>query len=210
MKNPLPRLRGRTGGGSFPPLSPPASGRGKKWLHFARAQEGVAYLEFAIALPFLLVLFMGAVEVTRYIIVAQKVEKAAVTISDVVSQSEHITTGELNVLISAVSEVMQPYAFDTDGYAIITSVTKNVGSAYPTVNWQYKGGGSWVKPSLVGSPGLVATLPNGLTLNDKDTVIISEVYYNFKPMLANGIIHNMQLYKVAVFKPRIGDLKTLG
>lgn len=174
-----------------------------------RNEDGVAYLEFALSLPFLIALFMGSVEVTRYIIIAQKVEKSAVAISDVVAQSQTIGTAQLNQLITAVDEVMDPYTFATDGYVIITSVTKT-GTSQPVVNWQYRGGGSWTKPSLVGSQGTVATLPNGLTLLDKDNVIVAEVYYNFRPMINNSVISGRQLYKVSVFKPRLGDLKTLG
>jgi len=174
-----------------------------------RDEEGVAYLEFAVSLPFLMALFMGSVEVTRYILIAQKVEKSSVTISDVVAQSSTIGTAQLDLLISAVGEVMKPYSFGSNGYVIITSVTKT-GTSAPVVNWQYTGGGTWVKPSLIGTTGGVATLPNGLTLNDKDTVIVSEVYYNYTPMTVNQIISGRQLYKVAIFKPRLGDLKTLG
>jgi Flp pilus assembly protein TadG len=174
-------------------------------------EDGIAYVEFAVCLPFLLALFLGSVEVTRYILVAQKVEKSAVTISDVVAQSETITATQLNLLTTAVGEVMKPYSFDTNGYVIITSVTKT-GTNAPTINWQYRGGGSWTQNSLVGTgQGFTATLPNGLTLNDRDTVIIAEVYYNFQPMLEIGdVVEAARLYKIAVFKPRLGDLRTLG
>ena len=179
-------------------------------LHaFKRDQHGLAYLEFAITLPFLLTLFMGSVEVTRFIIAAQKVEKSASTISDVVAQSETISISQLDQLILAVGEVMQPFEFGTNGYVIITSVSKNEGSP-ALVNWQYKGGGSWTQSSEIGGPGSTANLPNGLTLNNKDTVIIAEVYFNYSPMmLDNGVVEISPLYKVGVFKPRLGDLQTL-
>lgn len=174
----------------------------------ARAQEGVAYLEFAITIPFLLALFMGGVEVTRYIIIAQKLEKAAVTVSDVVAQSEEITTTELDTIILAAGQVMLPYSFEGDGYVIISSVTQN--GSTPIVNWQYTGGGDWIQSSQIGGPGETATLPNDLTLIDNDTVIISEVFYNFTPLLENSVVDSSQLYKVGVFKPRLGDLTSLG
>ncbi|MFW0777334.1 MAG: TadE/TadG family type IV pilus assembly protein [Rickettsiales bacterium] len=181
----------------------------QKLHNFKRDQGGLAYLEFAVTLPFLLVLFMGSVEVTRFIIAAQKVEKSASTISDVVAQSETISVAQLDQLIAAVGEVMQPFEFGTDGYVIITSVSKNEGSP-ALVNWQYKGGGSWTQSSQVGGPGSTANLPNGLTLNNKDTVIVAEVYFNYSPMMANnGVIEISPLYKVGVFKPRLGDLQTL-
>ena len=181
----------------------------RKIYQYLRAQEGVAYLEFALSLPFMLALFMGSVEVTRYIIIAQKVEKSSVTVSDVVAQSKTIGTTELNQLVTAVSEVMQPFSFGNNGYVVITSVSK-VGTNAPMVNWQYRGGGTWTQNSQVGSTGLTATLPNGLTLNDKDTVIIAEVFYNYQPIIVNNTIAGRQIYKLAVFKPRLGNLKTLG
>lgn len=182
----------------------------KQILNWHRArEEGVACVEFATALPFLIALFMGSVEITRYILVTQKVEKSSVTISDVVAQSETIGVTQLNQLVTAVGQVMQPYTFNTNGYVIITSVTKT-GTNAPRVNWQYTGGGTWVRPSQIGSVGLTASLPNGLTLNDRDTVIIAEVFYNFQPILVSEILTARPLYRVAVFKPRLGNLQTLG
>jgi Flp pilus assembly protein TadG len=172
-------------------------------------KDGVAYVEFALSLPFLLVLFIGSVEVTRFIIVSQKVEKSAVTISDVVSQAENITTTQLNQLITAVEQVMQPYSFDSNGFVVISSVSKT-GTNAPRINWQYTGGGTWTQPSQIGTTGLTATLPNGLTLNDRDTVIIAEVYYNYTTLIPSELISNRQLYRVAVFKPRLGNLQALG
>lgn len=191
----------------------PIARRFFRFRRMARAQEGLAYLEFAITLPFLLALLMASVEVTRYILIAQKLEKVAVTISDVTSQGSTISTSGLNSIITAASQVMQPYSFGSSGYVIITSVkqtgTYNVSNP-PRVNWQYTGGGTWTQASQIGSPGGTATLPNGMTLNDKDNVIITEVFYNYQPLLStNGVISGTSLYKLGLFKPRLGDLSTL-
>lgn len=175
---------------------------------FKRSQDGIAYLEFAIALPFLLALFLGAVEVTRYIIIAQKVEKATVTVSDVVAQSNSITTDQLDQLVEAASQIMLPYTFQDKGYVIISSVTKD-GSSPPFVNWQYAGGGTWVQSSQVGSAGTTA-LWVPFDLEDKENIIIAEVFYNYSPILDNGLIDIDMIYKVATFKPRLGTLGSLG
>ncbi len=181
----------------------------KKINTFRKAQHGIAYVEFAISLPFLLALFIGSVEITRFMIVSQKVEKSAITISDVVSQSETIGVTQLNQLITAAGQVMQPYSFGANGFVIITSVSKS-GTNPPRVNWQYSGGGTWTRSSQIGTTGLSATLPGGLTLNDRDTVIIAEVFYNYSPLMSSQFFASQQLYRVAVFKPRLGDLQTLG
>lgn len=184
----------------------------KLWF-FRRAEEGLAYLEFAICIPFLLALLMGSVEVTRYILIAQKVEKVAVTLSDVVAQSSTISTSDLNNIIFAAAQVMKPYQFDSNAYVIITSVKQTgapSGTNPPRVNWQYVGGGTWTQNSLIGTPGNAATLPTGFSLNDKDNVIIAEVFYNYQPIiLNNGEIMGGAIYKLGLYKPRLGDLSTL-
>lgn len=178
-----------------------------------REQSGVAYLEFALTIPVLLSLLLGGVEMTRYILMTQKVEKIAITIPDVVSQGSTISTAELDNIILAAAQIMQPYEFGARGYVIITSVkqTGNYSAANPPrVNWQYRGGGSWLQNSRVGSPGTSASLPNNITLFDKENVIVTEVFYNFSPLLVgNGIVSNSSLYRSGVFKPRLGDLSTL-
>jgi Flp pilus assembly protein TadG len=159
---------------------------------------------------------MGSIEMTRFILIAQKVEKTAVTISDVVSQATTITNAELNNIIYAASTVMQPYTFGANGYVIISSVTQP--GAYtvsnpPKVNWQYVSSGSngsWTQTSQVGTVGNAATLPSGFTLFDKDNIIIAEVFYRFTPLLASdGIIGTVTLYKTGLYKPRLGALSTL-
>lgn len=176
--------------------------------HMMKRQEGIAYLEFAIALPLLAALFMGAVEVTRYIIIIQKVEKATVTISDVVAQSQTINNSQLAQLIEAAKEVMKPYSFNSNGYVIISSVTKT-GTSAPKVNWQYAGGGTWVKSSQVGVSGSNA-LWVPFSLDDKENLIIAEVFYNYTPIVPNGVIGSKPIYKVATFRPRLGALGSLG
>lgn len=180
--------------------------RGSK--RFFRGEEGIAYLEFAIALPFLLMLFLGAVEMTRYIIIVQKVEKAAVTMSDVVAQSTTISASQLDTLVEAVGQIVKPYSFDNNGYVIISSVSRT-GANPPKVKWQYSDG-DWPQASQIGITGSNASLPAGLTLEDKENIIIAEVYFNFSPLLTESIVLPGQIYKLGVFKPRLGDLTSLG
>ncbi len=170
--------------------------------------RGVAATEFAIALPFLMVTMMGAIEVSRYVIIHQKLEKVAYTISDVVSQSDTVTTAQLSQAVQAAATIMQPYDFSPNGIVFISSVYQN-GANAPTVRWQYSGGGTLSRTSEIGVVGAVAAMPNGLTLNASDNVIISEVFFRYEPFLTGGIFANDQeLYKVTIFKPRLGALTT--
>ena len=179
------------------------------WALWKRAEEGIAYLEFALTLPFLLALFMGAVEVTRYVLVVQKVEKVSVSLSDIVAQSQNVTTAQLDSIITATGEILKPYTYGSNTYAIITSV-KKTGTNPPKVNWQYTGGGTWTHVSAIGTPGQNATLPSGFTMADKDNVIFAEVFYQFNPLMGYSSLINTTIYRVSIFKPRLGDLSVLG
>ena len=174
-------------------------------------QSGLAALEFALMAPIMMMLLLASFEVTRYILIAQKTEKAAVTVSDLVAQSKDLSTANLDVMILAVEEVMKPFDFDADGYVIISSVSR-VGSGSATVNWQYAGSHSWTQSSQLGSAGNTAILPTGFTLEPNEGVIIAEVYYNFRPILTSaGVVPSSKaLYKIGVYKPRLGELTALG
>lgn len=171
-------------------------------------QRGVAATEFAVALPFLLVLMLGSIEISRYVIIHQKLEKVAYTIADVVSQSDTVTIAQLNQAVLAAATIMEPYEFSPNGVVFISSVYKN-GNNTPTIRWQYSGGGVLSRSSEIGINGAVASLPNGLTLNASDNVIISEVFFRYEPFLTGGVFaDDEELYKVTVFKPRLGALTT--
>ncbi len=175
------------------------------WKH----QGGIAAVEFALVAPILMLLFMGAVEITRYVIIAQKTEKAALSMSDIVAQSEDVSSDDLDTLILAVGEIMKPLEFGSLGYVIVSSVSR-VGSEPAEVNWQYTGGGTWTHSSQIGFQGSSATLPAGFELDPNEGVIVAEVYYSFSPLLIPSILPPSTIYRVGVFKPRLGELTSLG
>lgn len=53
-----------------------------------RHRGGVAYIEFALVFPFLFLLLFGGIELSRYMLIIQKVEKAAGVMSSIVTQED--------------------------------------------------------------------------------------------------------------------------
>lgn len=170
-------------------------------------ETGVAAVEFALMLPFLLLLLVCGFELSRYILINQKVEKSVYTVADIVSQQTSVTTAQLDQIILAASEIMRPHDIGGKGRIILSSIYKS-GDSPPTVQWQYTGGGTLNRSSQVGSANAQATLPNDLDLNDKDNVIVAEFYYEITPLLTGTAIAPASLYKFALFKPRLGLLTT--
>lgn len=178
------------------------------WNHWRDCKAGVAAVEFAFVAPILLTLLLGGYELGQYFLVHQKVEKVAYTVADVTSQQTSVTGAQLNQILESAAQIMDPYEFGSDGVVIITSVYKADATSQPVVRWQYSGGGTLARSSKIGTKNQVAALPDGLTLNAADNIILAETYYEFAPQLTEAVIGEEELYKVAIYKPRLGALIT--
>ncbi len=173
-----------------------------------RTRRAVAAVEFALTIPIWITLLLGVSDATYILLVNEKADRIAFTVADIVTQYQSVSKSTLNDILLAAQQLMSPFSFGANGTVIISSVYKSPGKN-PTVVWQYSGGGSLVKNSQVGSSGGSAVLPNGLTLNDSDNVIIAEVFYNYTPLFINEKIFTQStLYRVAVYKPRLSPLVT--
>lgn len=176
---------------------------------YRRNERGLAAVEFAMVSPILILLLLGGTEMGRYILVHQKAEKMAYSVSNVISQLDTVTSGDVDVIFGAVTELMNPYDnFETRGTLFLSSVHKDPDDAGQTIRWQCQGGGSLTANSRVGEVGSgnAAVLPGNLDLEDDDNVIVSEVVYTYQPMLTWYRIQNITIYKSAMFRPRLGAL----
>jgi hypothetical protein len=181
----------------------------RMWKHIARDESGLAVTEFAIAMGFFMMLLLGGFELARAVLLNQKVEKVAYITADVTAQATVLTADQLDEYLLAAAQVMEPFEFDETGVVIITSVERDPGDVQ-RIRWQYRGGGALVAESRIGlAVGATANLPNNLVINERDNVIVSEVFYRYDPMFAaEGLYEETTLYKTAVFKPRLGALTT--
>ncbi|MDP9127494.1 MAG: pilus assembly protein [Pseudomonadota bacterium] len=171
-------------------------------------RRGVAAVEFALTLPIWVTMFLGMTDGAYCLVVNERVDRIAYSVTDIVAQYQTITKANLADIVQAASQLMNPFAFNANGVVIVSSVYKPPGQS-PTICWQYVGGGTANLPTKLGSTGGTATLPNGLVLNDNDNVIISEAYYKFTPMfLSAGLLSSGTVYRTAVYKPRLSPLIT--
>lgn len=171
-----------------------------------RDNRGVAAIEFALLLPLLVVLLIGSLEVTFKIWSTQKAEKLSVTLADVVAQSQTVTMSDLASLTDTVDRIMDPFPFDEDGVVIISSVYRAQNETEVTVNWQFMTSGSLTVSSKIGEIGEDATLPLGLTVNERENIIVAEVYYRYTPIAPGLMFDEAIVYRRAFFKPRLGAL----
>jgi Flp pilus assembly pilin Flp len=172
--------------------------------------RGVSAIEFALLAPMLVMLFIGCTEVTFKIWSTQKGEKLAVTLSDVVAQSQNVSCDDLRGLVGSVDKIMDPFPFGNNGRVYVSSVYVTQGDTIPKLNWQFKSASGIEVESKIGTTiNNAVTLPTGFTMAEKDNVIVAEVFYRYEPIAPGFLFNEQVIYRRALFKPRLGALTSL-
>lgn len=176
-----------------------------------RQEDGAILVETAFVLPILISMLLGTVEVGRYLIANQKVERAAASIGDLVSQSpDTVTLADMNLLFGIVPHITSPYDLQADGRVMITAVTRgDDDDDQAMVAWQMTGMGTLSVNSQIGSTGQVATLPAGFELPTGETLIISEAWYDYNAIFFEAIDPTGPMYHRAFYRPRLSNLDTM-
>jgi hypothetical protein len=151
---------------------------------------------------------LASAELARFVILHQKMDRVATTISDLVSRAETISEDELADIFTAAGEVAFPYNLADLGVVIVSSVTNPDGDG-PIVAWQRSGGGAYSGSSQVGTEGDDATLTGDFEVREGETAIISEVYFDFTPFLSEMIVAPQVIYRTAHHRPRLGTLEEI-
>ncbi|MCI5050657.1 MAG: pilus assembly protein [Rickettsiales bacterium] len=173
-----------------------------------RDEGGLAFIEFGFLLPLLIIIFYAIVELTRYVLMNQKLDNASHTVTDVVNQSLVPSCAAIQTLIDAVPVMLRPY-YNSDNPVdvVVTSIGVPEGSLQPEINWQYPEGSTIsIYPSAKGSP---VSLPD-LMLLSRQQVLAVEVKMDYKPIMDNGFIRDTLgiedrgVYKRILARPRYG------
>lgn len=196
--------------------SSPRPGRRCKAL----GESGVSAIEFALILPFLVMLLLGAIEITRLIVIHHKLDKISHSMADLVARGETVDKATLDSLTDAAVQIFRPFTFDA-ATIVFTSVIngsdpENCKDVPNCVAWQYSkastGTPSASSVAAPGGPGSSANL-NDYFLAPGEDVIVSEVFYSYQPLfeisslyLPAGIGTESTLYKFSMYRPRLNAL----
>lgn len=176
---------------------------------FLTERRGSILVEMAFAVPIVLVMILGCFDTGRYILLHQKMDRAASTMADLVSRPTSISQADIDSMFSAASELLNPYSLAADGVVYVTSVSRASGDS-ARIDWQHSGGGALGATSSVGSSiGELANLPSGFTMREGENVIVTEVFFDHEPMFLAYLLGSGVISHSAVRKPRRSDLSTL-
>lgn len=192
---------------------------------FAKSEQGVALIEFAYCISLLMLMLWGGIEVSRYVLIMQKLQDAAsqeINIIGTINPKSPPTAAEMLATLRAVSLMMDPYAFTFSGsnMIIVTDIAASISTvpANPIVQWRYcspalSGSSTLSKFGAVGAKANLSGFP-GFSMAAGDEIIVTEVYYQFSPIIKNAITTTIlpaskPVYVESLGVPRFGSLATM-
>ncbi|WP_203291665.1 TadE/TadG family type IV pilus assembly protein [Maricaulis parjimensis] len=166
---------------------------GHTWRRFRREQRGVSAVEFALIAPFMILLYLGAVEVSLALSIDRKITSVSSALADLVAQDDIITDDEMNDILNAGAVIVAP--FSTDPLQIrISSVFMNPDDSVE-VTWS-----DALNTSPLAEGGSVA-MPDGV-LERNRSVIMVEVDYQYSTMFDQLGVSEFDISEVFYLRPR--------
>ncbi|MGJ4946606.1 TadE/TadG family type IV pilus assembly protein [Bradyrhizobium sp. HKCCYLS1011] len=166
--------------------------------------RAVAATEFAIVLPFMLVLFLGGVEFGNGLAINVKVSETSHSVADMVAQNTQVAGTRMQAILGAATAIMAPYpTTDSNGSLMTVTVsevsTDSNGNA--TVQWSESTSSTGSRP--VGQTMTLSAFTSNTTpVNANISLILAEVFYTYKPNLGYGIMGNVTLSDSYYLFPR--------
>lgn len=203
-------------------------------IRLFKCERGIAFVEFGLFVGILLLLYLGSIEVSRYVLLFQKLTGAANQESNIITTinpRNPPSQAEMDATMSAVSLMMTPFNFNfnTDDMLIITDiydpppVPPSIRPLPPVVMWRYCSRGvpsSGLTESRLGAVGTQAIMSEfpGFSMAPGDEIIVAEGFFNFVPFVVNnaylrGMIYTVgnkhPMYVNSITVPRFGSLINL-
>jgi len=159
-----------------------------------RDQRGMAAVEFALILPFMLLLYLGSVELTQGILVDRQVALTADTVTNIVAQYTTISKSQqLPDILNASAQIFTPNP--SSAATVVVSLIGIDGAGNATVTWSQALNGS------ARAQGQAVTLPAGLAIPNT-TLVFGEATYAYTPWFDFLNIGTLNLYASVYMSPR--------
>jgi len=174
-----------------------------------RDQKGLAAVEFAMLLPFMITLFFGVVETSLALLCRADVSIMASTTADLTSQADTLAKSDISNVYSAAGTILYPY-YDPSvtGSAKptirVTSViwdTVGQSTTIGKVSWTCTQSGSGTLTPTSLTVGGTFTLPQAL-LATNGSVIVAEIAYRYASPTSQVITGAINFTNNFYTKPR--------
>ena len=171
----------------------------RRFVALRHDQRGVSAVEFAMLLPLMVTLYLGAVEVSQGVAINRKVTLTARTVADLASQASSLSASDMTNLLNASSSVVTPY--DVSKLKVVVSQVKIDSNGNATVDW------SETFQGAKRGKGSSVPVPAALKVNDS-YLIWSEVEYLYTPTIGYVVTGSLNLKDQIYMRPRLSDKVT--
>lgn len=155
--------------------------------------RGVSLIEFAICLPFMVLLYVGGYQLTDAISAYRKVTSATRTIADLASQYTSVNNSDLDTILNASQQVMAPYK--TDNATMTISQIKIDANGVSTVDWSRgKNATGLTKGDAFAVPAAIKQANSYL--------IVAAINFNYAPNTASSLIGTIPMKDQIILSPR--------
>lgn len=166
--------------------------------------RGIAAVEFAMIVPIMFFLLVGAVEFSQALTVDRRVTQSASSTADLVARapSQGLTVTQVDNELKIIEQLIEPYSLAALTVKITSvkanSVPGNPGAVNYVVDWSRdnRGGTPYARNTNY------ASIPAGLLVAG-ESVIVAEAAYNYTPLIFNYFIESaFSLEEKFYLKPR--------
>ncbi len=179
-------------------------------------ERGAAAVEFALILPFLLLLFLGTIEASALITVDRRVNVVSGTVGDLVARTDPtqpLAVAALTDYFQASEGIIFPY--DPGDLKQIVTIVEVDDDGVATVDWScgYNGGEALEAGDPYTPPANVQTYWDSM----KDIaqppagsgyVVASESWYSYLPLLGLVFTEEIDLHRTSYYLPRYQEAIT--
>lgn len=167
---------------------------------FGQSERAIAATEFALIVPFMLMVYMGSVELSQAVSVDRRVAVVAGGLGDLVARvDEEMAYADLTDYFAAAEGTMQPY--DTAELKQVITCVHVDEYGTTSIVWSYGYNGATAH-----TIGNTYTLPTEMTdLVSDGYVIVAEAQYQYQPLMGYFFEDPFTMYKEFFYLPRHGS-----
>ncbi len=150
---------------------------------------GMAAVEFAMIVPIMFFLFVGAVEFSQALTVDRRVTQSASSTADLIARapSQGLSQTQVDNELKIIEQLIEPYDLTALTVKIISVKAKPDPTNPAAVTYEV----DWSRDNHGGTPyarlAPYADIPNGLLVAG-ESVIVAEAKYNYTPLIFNYFI----------------------
>ena len=165
------------------------------WLNrFLSDVRGVSAVEFALIVPILVALYLGAAELSQALTAQRKLTQVATMVGDLVTQDDNISDAEMDDIIDAAGSVLSPFG-EADLTLRVTSIRLDDPDDGHYVHWSE---GSYIDAHPLDAE---LDIPEGL-LTVGSSIILVEATYDHTSLFNSVIDGSVEIADTAYLRPR--------